>query len=270
MMRYATATEPGTPGSENEDWLYANHGLIIVLDGATARTDTGCVHGVSWFASRLGLSLSRLALDRDVKLGQALTNAIALTADQHRECDLAHPGTPSATVAMLRMSGESLEYLVLGDTTAIVETETETQVLTDDRVDSTAQAERAEANRYPIGSAEKRSALVRMKHAELAVRNQPGGYWVAAADPMVATHAVVGEFALADVRRMAILTDGAARVVSMFDLLDWRGVLDVLAVAGPTEVIRRVRAQETADPSGTKWPRNKAHDDATIVFAAES
>jgi serine/threonine protein phosphatase PrpC len=267
MMRYATATEPGSPGAENEDWHYANHGLIVVLDGATTRTDTGCIHGVSWYASHLGQSLARLGLDRDLKLGQILTNAIALTADEHRECDLRHPGTPSATVAMLRISGSSLEYLVLGDTTVIVETGTETQVLTDDRVDTTAQPERAEADRYPIGSPEKRSALIRMKHAELAVRNQPGGYWVAAADPMVATHALSGEFVLHEVRRVAVLTDGAARVVSMFDLLNWSGVLDVLTETGPTDVIRRVRAQETADPNGTKWPRNKASDDATVVFA---
>jgi Protein phosphatase 2C len=267
MMRYAMASEPGSPASDNEDWLYANHGLIVVLDGATARTDTGCIHGVSWYASHLGQGLARLGLDRDLKLGQVLTNAIALTANEHRECDLRHPGTPSATVAMLRQSGSSLDYLVLGDTTVIVETVTETQVLTDDRMDATAQTERAEADRYPIGSPEKRSALVRMKHAELAVRNQPGGYRVAAADPMVATHAITGEFALREVRRLAVLTDGAARVVSMFDLLDWSGVLDVLAEMGPTNVIRRVRAHEAADPNGTKWPRNKASDDATIVFA---
>jgi hypothetical protein len=48
-------------------------------------------------------------------------------------------------------------------------------------VDKTARAEREEADRHPFGSAEKQAALLRMKHAELAARNQPGGYWVAAA-----------------------------------------------------------------------------------------
>lgn len=264
-MRYASATEPGSPHAENEDWHYANHGLIVVLDGATVRTETGCVHGVPWYAGHLGNHLARLGMDRDLKLGQILSTAIALTADDHRGCDLGHPGTPSATVAMLRTRGPVLEYLVLGDTTVVVETVIETQVLTDDRVDSTAVAERAEANRYPIGSAEKHTALVRMKQAELAVRNQLGGYWVAAADPAVAEHALRGEFAVQDVRRAAVLTDGAVRIVTLFELLTWQGVLDVLTVNGPTELVGRVRAQEAADPNGARWPRNKTRDDATVV-----
>jgi hypothetical protein len=110
----------------------------------------------------------------------------------------------------------------------IVETVDGIEVFNDDRVETTAQAERAEANRYPFGSAQKQAALLRMKHAELALRNQPGGFWVAAADPTVVTHAITGQFPLNTVRRVAVLTDGATRLVSMFQLLDWRGVLDVL------------------------------------------
>lgn len=47
-MRVATATDPGHPLRPNEAWVAAAQGLIVVLDGATARTDTGCVHGVAW------------------------------------------------------------------------------------------------------------------------------------------------------------------------------------------------------------------------------
>jgi hypothetical protein len=67
---------------------------------------------------------------------------------------------------------------------------------------------------------------------------------------------------------VAVLTDGAARLVSMFELLDWRGVLDVLDEHSPTELIRRVRAIEAADPNGTRWPRNEGSDDATAVYAS--
>jgi hypothetical protein len=196
-----------------------------------------------------------------------LTDAINITARMHPDCDLHHPGTPSATTSLIRLTEDALQYLVLGDTTVIVETVDGIEVFNDDRVETTAQAERAEANRYPFGSAQKQAALLRMKHAELALRNQPGGFWVAAADPTVVTHAITGQFPLNTVRRVAVLTDGATRLVSMFQLLDWRGVLDVLDEQGPTELIRRVRAIEAADPNGTRWPRNKGSDDATVVYA---
>lgn len=169
---------------------------------------------------------------------------------------------------MLRLRDTALEYLVLGDVTVLIDTADGIQVITDDRVDKTARAEREEADRHPFGSAGKQAALLRMKHAELAARNQPGGYWVAAADPFAAQHAITGEIPLDNVRRVAVLTDGAARLVVLFGLLDWPDVLDVLEQSGPTELIRRVRAIEGADPSCMKWARNKRSDDATAVYAA--
>lgn len=266
-MRVSTASVAGDPKTPNEDWACASEGLVVVLDGATARTDTGCVHGVAWYAAKLGSALTGLAVDRDRKLGDALAAAIQSTADQHRECDLTHPGTPSAAVAVVRLNHDAVEYLVLSDVMIAADTSSGVQVITDDRVDSTAMAERAEANRYPFGSAEKQAALLRMKHAELAARNQPGGYWVAAENPSVVIHAIYGSFPLDDVRRVAVLTDGAARIVAPFGLLDWPAVLDVLDDAGPTELIRRVRAIEAADPTCTRWARNKGSDDATVVYA---
>lgn len=268
-MHAAIATQAGDPKTPNEDWAFASERLVVVLDGATARTDTGCVHGVAWYAAKLGSALTGLATDRGTKLGQALTYAIRFTADEHRsECDLTHPGTPSAAVAVVRVQAEAVEYLVLGDVTIAIDTSDGVQVITDNRVSATAAAERAEADRYPFGSAEKQAALLRMKQAELAARNQPGGYWVAAEDPTVAVHAIQGTVPLDQVRRIAVLTDGAARIVDLFGLLDWPAVLDVLDDAGPTELIRRVRAIEAADPTCMRWARNKRSDDATAAYLA--
>jgi hypothetical protein len=66
--------------------------------------------------------------------------------------------------------------------------------------------------------------------------------------------------------RCAVLTDGAARAVHPFGLLDWPNVLDLLEKSGPNEVIRMVRAAEATDVDGARWPRNKQCDDATIVY----
>ncbi len=60
--------------------------------------------------------------------------------------------------------------------------------------------------------------------------------------------------------------DGAARAVDPLNLLDWHGVLTLLSTDGPSELIRRIRAAEATDPAGTRWPRNKTHDDATAVL----
>lgn len=265
-MYIATATEPGDPTKANEDWIFAGEQLIVVLDGATARTDTGCRHGIAWFAAKLGSAIASLATDPTLPLSNVLWHAIVATADQHRECDLTHPGTPCAALTIVRRSSDAIEYLVLGDVTLVLDIAQGVEAITDDRVDKTAREERLEAARLPFGSEAKQAALLKMKHAELAVRNRADGYWVAAADPTVVSHAISGTVALQELRRLAVLTDGAARAVVPFGLLDWEGVLKLIDEQSPTELVKRVRAIEAADPTGERWPRNKSSDDATVVY----
>jgi hypothetical protein len=104
-----------------------------------------------------------------------------------------------------------------------------------------------------------------MKHAELAARNAPGGFWVAAADPTVVSQSLTGEIPLHVIRRVILLTDGAARAVSPFKLYDWPGIFSVVTDEGPSGLIKQVRIAEDADPTGNRHPRNKIHDDTTVT-----
>lgn len=240
--------------------------MAAVLDGATVRTATGCIHGVPWYVENLAGALVK---HKELPPAEALAGAIAETAIAHRDtCDLQHPGTPSAALAIVQAHRDSLRYLVLGDVTLVIETTDGLRIVTDNRVSATANAERATADALPAGSPEKAEALVRMKHAELAARNVPGGFWIAAADPTVVSHALTGDISLRIVQRAAALTDGAARAVSPFKLYDWPDLLSALTTDGPSQIIKQVRAAEAADPEGARQPRNKIHDDATIAVVA--
>lgn len=263
----SVASRPSTVDGPNEDWVSTSPSLTVVLDGATARGQTGCRHGITWYAERLGAALSASASDPATALTDALGTGIEQVAALHPECDLAHEGTPSASVAIVRF-GPVLEYLVLGDVVVVMDTPDGTSVVSDERVDGVAVDERRAADRYPIGSPEKAAALVRMKRVEVAMRNRDGGYWIAATDPRAARHAVTGRVDPAQVRRLAVLTDGAARVVRPFGDLTWERLLDLLDAAGPDAALRRVRAIEEGDPHGDRWPRNKRSDDATVAYVS--
>ncbi len=121
----------------------------------------------------------------------------------------------------------------------------------------------------PANSPGKPAALVRMKHAELAARNTPDGFWVAAADPTAAEHALAGELRSSSVRRLAVLSDGAARAVDPFELYDWAGLLDVLGNSGPSALIRQIRTTKASDTTAVRWPRNKLSDDATATYCSD-
>ncbi len=265
-MQVTASSEPGSSQAPNEDayFVSADTNTVAIFDGATARTDTGCIHGVAWFVHSLTETLGDHA---GLTPAKALTAAISDTAARHRHtCDLTHPGTPSAAVAIVQARRKALRYLMLGDVTVVLDLGHGIRVLTDNRVNATARAERRAADHLPSGSPEKARALVRMKQAELATRNVAGGYWLAAADPIVVTHALTGDVPRQHVQQAALLSDGATRAIDPFNLCDWRGLVTILAEAGPGELIRRVRAAEAADPAGTRWPRNKIYDDATALL----
>ena len=96
------------------------------------------------------------------------------------------------------------------------------------------------------------------------MRNQPGGYWVAAADPTAAGESLTGAVPLAQVKRVAVLSDSATRLVE-FGLAGWEQILKTFAKEGPQTLIDQVRRIEATDPSGERWPRYKASDDATAI-----
>ncbi|MFE2496172.1 hypothetical protein ACFXKS_08030 [Streptomyces scopuliridis] len=257
-MRIELATTPGAAVRPNEDWTSVvlpaggEGGALVVLDGVTPPAgDDGCVHGVPWFTARLGGALAELSGSRrDMPLAEILAASIARTADAHREsCDLSHVRTPQATVVLARWSSDTVEHLVLSDSTLLLESpDGGVRAVLDDRLD-----------RVPRG------ALRSVATAD-ALRNAEGGFFTAAADPAVAARAVTGRTPTAEVRTLLALTDGAARWVEVFREGGWADCLALVRKNGAQELIDRVRASESADPDGVAFRRGKASDDATVTY----
>ncbi|MGW3951305.1 hypothetical protein ACWEKM_10255 [Streptomyces sp. NPDC004752] len=260
-MRTEVVSEPGDPDRPNEDFAgvglpaCGQGGCVIVLDGVTPPKDgTGCLHSVPWFTARLGGALTELTVsDRDLTLPEILSRAILRTAEAHAiTCDLSHPRTPQATVVLIRWSAELLEYLVLSDSTLLLESRTGTVTpVQDDRL-----------ARLP------RAALASDAVADATVRNKEGGFFTAAADPSVAARAVTGSVPRREVRALAALTDGATRWVEKFRGGDWTDCFTLLRKEGAQVLVDRVRALEAADREERRHlGRGKTHDDATVVYA---
>lgn len=257
-MRIELSTVPGTAERPNEDWTSVvspaagSGGALVVLDGVTPPPgDDGCVHGVPWFVARLGGALAELSGSRrDMTLAQILSSAVERTAGTHRTtCDLSHVRTPQATVVMARWSQEAVEYLVLSDSTLLMEgVDGTVRAVVDDRLDH-------------IPAEVKRSVA-----STDALRNAAGGFFTAAVDPGVASKAVTGVTPASRVRSLLALTDGAARWVEMFHEGDWADCLALVRADGPSALLDRVRvAEERAAAPGAprRW---KKHDDATATY----
>ena len=229
-MLIRMATDPGTPGWPNEDYACVGPAAAVLLDGCTTTprgADTGCVHGVAWYARTLGTDLlAAITAEPRIALADALATAIGQVRDRHAgTCDLSVRATPAATVTAVRAEPEGISYLALSDSSVAADfgDGRPPQVITD-------------------------------RHRS------------AAADPAAADAATTGTLPLEGLRGVALLSDGATRIDDLYHQLGWPAMIDVIREHGPAELIRQVRAAEDADPDRERWPRYKARDDATIVY----
>jgi hypothetical protein len=269
-MQVTLASRRSPEAASNEDFIAAAPGVVVAIDGASvpAGLATGCRHGTAWFARRLGTQLLALLTTKADhspadSLAQAITDVAALHADT---CDLGHPGSPSATVAILREQPEAVDWLVLGDTTILLEEPTGIRTITDDRLENVAAGQHRAMHQHATGSADHDRSFAELVTEQRRHRNHPDGFWVASTDPAAAQHALTGTIPRDGLQGAAVLSDGATRLVDRFGLLDWPSFLNVLAEQGPDAIIQQVRAAEDSDPDGRRWPRGKRHDDASAAY----
>ncbi|TYC05188.1 hypothetical protein FXF53_05940 [Micromonospora sp. WP24] len=254
-------TAPARRGRRNEDFTGAVPTAAVLVDGAgIPGAEAICRHGVAWYADRLGGNLlGLLTLVRDRSLPELLATAIEQVTEAHRDsCEVADPISPSAAVAVLRVSDGLVEHLVLGDAVLVLDRMQGTPlVVADPREVVISRSYQSAIEATAEGSDEHHRLLRELR----ANRNRPGGFWVAKDDPRAADEAITGSCPAAELTGAVLLSNGASRIVDRFRLADWPEVLAVLASAGPAEIIRRVRQAEARDAV--------AADDATITYCTD-
>jgi len=197
-MQITLASRRSPDAASNEDFIAATPGVVVVIDGASvpAGLGTGCIHGTAWYARRLGTQLLALLTTQANRssadsLARAITDVAALHADS---CDLGHPGSPSATVAILREQPDAVDCLVLGDTTVLLEEPTGIRILTDDRLENVAVGQHGAMHQHATGSADHDRSFADLVTEQRRHRNHPDGFWVASTDPAAAHHALPTPF----------------------------------------------------------------------------
>lgn len=264
-MRVSMATSAGTAGEPNQDFVGAVAGAAVLLDGAgIPDTESICSHGVAWYTHRLGGALlGRLSRGDGQDLTAILAAAISELATDHRDsCDITDPSSPQATVLIVRAHQGRLDYLLLADSFLLLDqVHGGPRVITDEREVAARRVCSAPLDGVPRETPEYDRILASCIEALRALRNQPGGYWIAKDDPRAAEEAVTGSRPLDDLDSVALLSNGASRIVSPYDLTDWPGVLELLGSNGPGDIIRRVRQAEARSPA-------QIPDDATVAHCS--
>lgn len=251
------------PARSDEDRVTTSDHAVIVLDGASAHDPDTPRAGA--YVDTLAVELrTRVTATNDLRA--ALAEAIGSTAALLE----LHPGaSPSSTVAVVRVGPTTVDLIVLGDAAVVVGTvDDDEHVYVDDRLEL---LDLPAADRYRERLAtgagydpEHRRILQDLQRAEGRHRNQPGGFWVAEAEPAAADHALTASYPRDRVAWVVAATDGAFDVLPTLGV-DWQAVAHQSS-SGLRELLHRCRTWEaTADPNGQALPRAKRHDDKTIA-----
>lgn len=271
-MRTATAQLPRPP--HGADRIIVTRSAVAVLDGASAFEAANVPPG--GYADRLGGSIAA-ALNNcpDAPLARVLAQAIAATA-----AGLGLAGgdsCPSCTVAMARLAGDALDLLALGDSYVFYGTGPSgpgTGTLTDDRLAGLRlPQQRQYRERLAAGGGyddTHRELLRALQRGQRSHRNRPGGYWIAAADPAAASHALTLTLPATTAAWAVLATDGIVNTARYLGLDDW----PALAHSSPAALARLLRHcqdwEQHADPDGRQFPRSKRHDDKAIAAVITS
>lgn len=264
LFSLATDAAPGRP---NEDFVVASPDLAVVVDGAGVPMG-GCSHGVAWYAQQLGArTFAALVGQPDRPLADGLYDALAAVAASHSDtCDLSDPGTPCAAIGIVRIGTDHVDTLALSDVTVLVETDGGAHITCDLRIEEISGTEPDAVAGMLFNTPEHREALAHLVARQTRTRNRDDGWWVAAADPEAAHHAVVNVYPRSALRRLGIFSDGATRPADQMAIYPWTEYMALLDKLGPAGLISHVREIEESDPDGARYPRTKRHDDATLAY----
>jgi hypothetical protein len=261
----------------NDDVGTALHHAAWVLDGTTGHHPVRLFPGPSdaaWFAATVDALLRGLA-DTPEDGRALLQRLVSELTEACRHAALAplegEVDEPAASLALVRIRGDRLELVMLGDCKLVLQRRDGTVEALDHSKVAPFEAKVVEALRAMQAAGETDPARMAPKLREMILanrrlKNRPGGYDVLADDPACIAFAEIGHRPAADVTHILLASDGLYRLVDTYRVHSAEGLLRAALADGLAPLYTALRRIEDADPQCRQYPRLKARDDATALL----
>jgi len=266
---------PGDPAKANEDAFGQRDQAAVVIDGATPLGD-GLMPGKSdaqWIA-QFGARRLMAHLGEGDGARKALRATLA-DAQKSFEALRRHPPeeiwqTPCASIMLAVRNEEGLEFLWFGDCAALIKRGDEPVLVVGETFDKrAAEAERAkrmakEKNLSPASGLSRPEFIDALRIARNRINS--GDYWLFSPDVKVASHVSRRVVKVPPGSTILLATDGLLALASDYGAYSADSLMAAAMEKGLAALGEELRAIESGDSGGDKFPRFKKSDDATALL----
>jgi hypothetical protein len=285
MSAFTLLSAASAPGTKiNEDayglWPAAVPRAAWVLDGVTGINDRALLPGPSdaaWFVAQVQAALPALLSDIPNMPIADLIGALVRELEERQSASWLDPRgadgreTPAASFVFVRLLGEEIEVVRLGDCVVLLESTNGAVTVLDHPVLQRIEAETKQAvlDLRAAGIAdpqEIRRQMMPALRAQRRRRNRSDGYGVLAAERSCLSMITLDRFPVRAVRRVLLASDGYYRLVDHYHAVSDTELVRETELHGADVLLRKLRAIEAGDPLGAEYPRLKISDDATAVL----
>lgn len=267
-------------GEVNDDRIGHKANVAWVIDGATDIGDGPLVSESSdaaWLAETIGAWLEAQAEKLPESLSELLAPLSDHTAGQFKHLARRNPSGrheyPSASGMIVRLGGEHLDYLSVGDCSLLVGRAGEGVVRhgvdENDAGDSWLAEQIQELQDDPDSRSASgiRTQIMPILRAARARLNEPDGYGVFSIVQPPPAFINTGTIPVGQGDRILLASDGFMRLVDVYQRCTASELLIRTFERGAEAVLTQLREIEAEDTDCQRFPRAKPRDDASTIIA---
>jgi serine/threonine protein phosphatase PrpC len=271
-------TLPGDPAKPNEDSFALSPVAACVFDGATGLGDR-LMPGPSdaqWIA-QFGARRFRAHAEADEGAIRDWLRASAADAEKSFKALRLRPPVENYEIAyasaiMVAPDDEAMSFLWFGDCAALLRADDGAFRLFGETMNRK-ESERARVERL-VKPGRPGPAAAGVREEFLPVLRASRNYvntaeeWLFAPDAACADHAKEARTSVAPDSLLLLASDGFLALASDYERYTPETLFDAAQTRGLAALGEELRAVETGDPDGTRFPRFKRSDDATAILLA--
>ncbi|MBC2575620.1 hypothetical protein [Peptostreptococcus canis] len=272
-----------TPGTNvyNEDISGFNENYVWIIDGATglSRTNHMPDHTDARWYSYWWDNYLRENATADIEIDELIKKGIKkvredFTSNLFRDygigfSDLAKIEHPSASIAIVKLDGEKMHYLVLGDCRIYTNDEKIPRIADESvsKLDEQVFESMKNLNDFGYIHISEIRNMVKMQIIENRLKyNTDEGYWILSFDEKAVDKALKGTIELNDNTKFMMATDGYHALSEKYKMVEESELLDKSFEKGLAYMLSVLREFENDEEKVRFIPRFKDMDDCTSVI----